>query len=98
MTYARFWLVGVAVVTGFSLTACAPAQPKLHPTFGDSLTEARRQQTLHPDAPVDGKPVTVLSGLAGKNVSESYAKGFEPREEGKSSMMFLGLEGIGGGK
>ena len=63
-----------------------------------SVVEVRRAQTLNPAAGANRKAVASLNGEAAQNVSDAYAKSFVPKEAGGANDLFLGLQGVGGGK
>ncbi|SFN18633.1 hypothetical protein SAMN05660284_00800 [Formivibrio citricus] len=76
-----------------ALAGCASSTPVLDSKFGDAVTAAKAQQTLHPDAPLNKKAATGLDGKGADTVVDKYHKSFETQQPATNTFTI----GIGSG-
>lgn len=92
MSRALFALVFVASAVA---TGCGSTTPNLDARFGHSVTAARAQQTINPDASRNTDPVTGIDGRAAGHSIDRYHDSFKTPPT-TFSVINIG-EGIGGG-
>ena len=59
------------------LAGCAAPAPNLDAQMGTAVEMAKAQQTLHPKASQDTRPVEALDGKSADALVDRYHKGFE---------------------
>ncbi|PWB54694.1 MAG: hypothetical protein C3F18_06595 [Nitrosomonadales bacterium] len=59
------------------LAGCAAPAPNLDAQMGTAVEMARAQQTLHPQASQDKRPVETIDGKSADALVDRYHKGFE---------------------
>ncbi|WP_332777746.1 hypothetical protein [Polaromonas sp.] len=59
------------------LVGCVSTTPVLDAKFGDAVRQARRAQTLNPNASANRDPVLGIDGKAGAAAQERYQESFK---------------------
>lgn len=59
------------------LAGCAAPAPNLDAQMGSAVEMAKAQQTLHPEASQDVRPVETIDGKSADALINRYHKGFE---------------------
>ncbi|WP_432380567.1 hypothetical protein [Duganella sp. P38] len=70
----------LAVIASLLLGACGTS-PQLDRQFGDSVRQARAQQTIDPQAGQQRRPVNGLDAQAAAAAYQSYQQSFSTRED-----------------
>lgn len=60
-----------------ALAGCASSTPGFDAHFGESVMQARAQQTVNPDAAGNPDPVAGLDGRAARSAMERYQESFK---------------------
>lgn len=74
------------------LAGCAAPAPNLDAQMGTAVEMARAQQTLHPRASQDTRPVETIDGKSADALVDRYHKGFE-----RPPSVSIYSIGVGGG-
>lgn len=84
-----------ALIVVALLGGCVTTTPeKLDSQFGDAVNMATAQQTLHPEASQDVKPVEGIDGKSADALIDRYHKGFQAPPA--PNIFSIGVGGSGG--
>ena len=91
----RYSKLPAALIMATLLGGCATTTPEyLDSHFGDAVNMSTAQQTLHPEAAQNTKPVEGIDGKSADALIDRYHKGFEAPPA--PNIFSIGVGGSGG--
>ena len=80
----------IAALTAAALLTACSTTPTLDRAFGTSLRQARAQQTLHPEAGREQRPVNGLDAQAAAGAYQNYQQSFLNKDDQSSNFTIGG--------